>query len=246
MKQVLTKLPKGDCWVHEANSRIRYVGERELPYIEAKYENILKENKIPYKKFIQYQEMAGLCIAKEFCQYWNPQFIKRELITLPIYIHMPDLTYRYYGKTNCSKAPTYESIQYAKETKKFVEEKLRTCKDIEAHNEQVLMKESCYRYAKVQLAGKTAKVCDSQLLYDSNLDKIEMDGDRYRIVRVDGKSTIVAIFDMRKISILKKYDKTVLLNVPKHIAGLVIGKKHRNINKWKREIEVNEIRVIPI
>lgn len=49
---------------------------------------------------------------------------------------------------------------------------------------------------------------------------------------------------MNIIEALKKKGKNIIyLDVPKHIAGLIIGKNHSNINAWAEAIGVKEIHV---
>lgn len=244
MKMTTTnKLPKDGCWIF-ANKR--YTCSLDLPHlpsVDAKYECVLKENNIPYRLSTkQSRDYFGRVTTLEFCEYWNSKLFEERSITLPLYVQMPDCSYHYCEKNYSGKVPTTETIDAAEQLESLIKEKIE-------EYDQLLRKVKEYNFAKQKLNGGAAKLCSSsdtpyECIYDIN-----MSGDHYRILRLRGRiyySDWVAIFNMNIIEALKKKGKdTIYLDVPKPIAGLIIGRNHSNINAWAEAIGVKEIRVIP-
>lgn len=242
MKMTTTnKLPKDGCWIF-ANKQ--YTCSLELPHlpsVDAKYECVLKENNIPYRRLTKRtKDYFGSVTTLEFCEYWNLDLFEEKTITLPLYAQMPDCSYHYCEKNYSSKVPTGETIDAANQLERLVKEKIK-------EYDQLLRKIKDYNFAKQKLNGGAAALCLScdtpyECIYDIN-----MNSDNYRILRLRGRrfySDWVAIFNMNIIEALKKKGKSIIyLDVPKHIAGLIIGRNHSNINAWAEAIGVKEIRV---
>lgn len=235
-------LPKNGCWIFE-NRRYRCsLDVFQFPRVDAKYECVLKEHNIPYRKFSEStKDYFGRVTTLEFCEYWNSDVYETKEVVLPLYAKMPDNSYHYCERSYSENVPTLETITAAEKLKGFVDSKVEDY-------EQLLRKNEEYLHAKSQLNGGAAVVCRSfdtpwQMLYT-----IEVGGDEYWVLpigRID--SDWVAIFNKKLIEVLKKKGKDIIyLDVPKPIAGLVIGKNHANVRGWAETFGVKEIRVRPI
>lgn len=242
MKMTTTnKLPKDGCWIF-ANKR--YTCSLDLPHlpsVDAKYECVLKKNNIPYRLSTkQSRDYFGRVTTLEFCEYWNSKLFEERNITLPLYAQMPDCSYYYCEKNYTGKVPTDETIDAAKELESLIREKID-------EYDQLLRKIKEYNFAKQELNGGATKFCLSSATPYEYIYDINMNGDHYTILRLSGRLYCydwVAIFNMNIIEALKRKGKDIIyLNVPTHMAGLVIGKNHGNINAWAKAIGVKEIRV---
>lgn len=233
----LLNLPQ-KCWIFEKGI-YQLHGDifPELPYVDLQYEPILKAHNIPYRKSVR-NRYGFLNTFTDVCEYWNPKVYEEKDLSLPLFAKMPDGSYRYCEKNYTAKVPTDETIIATKETEKFVKAEI-------SKYEETLCEVHHYSFAKEKLADGVAVVC---LFYDTSYNsiyKISMNHENFTILRVSGPiffSDWVAIFNMNKVA----KNGYLTLQVPKHIAGLVIGRNGTNINAWAREIGVKEIHVVPI
>lgn len=236
MQTQKTQLPK-KFWLY---SKKRYflkgVQSLELPFVDLEYERILKSNGIPYRKVIR--DVYDNFITnkpKEVCEYWDPNFgLKEEEFSLPLFAQV-GTTYKYCEKNYTEKVPTLESIQKAIETAYFVQDKID-------EYDEIMKQVELYRLLKEQLSGKTSKMWNvSAFDFPQSLrDGIHMNHDDFKLIMLS--YSWVGIFDMNKIV----PNECLYLEVPKHIAGLVIGKGGANIKNWAKELGVKRIQVIPI
>lgn len=233
----MTNLPE-KYWIYRNKKFYCSTPLPELPWVRAENEQILKENNIPYKKLTKtlYVDSDE---TMEVCEYWNPDLFEEENLTLPVYVLMPDVGYRYVSM-HTIKVVTTDTIKEAVNTKKFVEEKLR-------EHRQQLYTEKMYNWAKEQLSGGTARIVHSQEeivpLRSSHCYNIEKNGDKFKILRIPLKNYSnyptrwVAIFDMNTVP----PNGIITLKIPKEVAGIVIGKSHSNLIAMANEIGVKKI-----
>lgn len=227
-----TQLPK-QCWIFENRRYSCRDNLRQLPWISQKYEAILKANNIPYKKdFIRFYSPDINTV--EVCRYWSPEIFEEEELTLPLYAKMPDGSYKYCEKSYTGKIITDRTFTAANQTKDFVEAEV-------TKYEIILRDVGFYLYTKEKLAGKYATMCHISDLPYTNIYDIDMNYDKFKLLRVGGR---IAIFDINKIR--KDQVNSIHLEVPRHIAGMVIGQSGSNIQAWAREIGVKRIQVIPV
>lgn len=230
-----SNLPK-NCWIFEKRRYIlKGVRLSELPYVDLEYEAILKSNRIPYRKTSKEFYFPN---PKEVLEYWNPEVFEEKELTLPLFAKMPDGSYAYCEKNYSQNVPTVETIEAAQEIEKFVEQEINDY-------DQILHEVHYYQFAKNKLADNVAVVCLSSNTPYTSIYEINMNHERFTILRPHSGiylSDWVAIFNMAKVA----PNGYITLQVPKHIAGFVIGKAGSNINSWAREIGVKKIQVIPI
>lgn len=235
MKTTTTSNSPQKCWIFEKGRYILKGGILpELPYVNLEYEAILKSNGIPYQKTLKVSDSILFPGLKEVCEYWNPEVFKEKEITLPLFAKMPDGSYLYCKKNYSSNVFTDETIEAARETEKFVEQEV-------IGYEGILHEVEVYQLAKKCLSGSIAQLSYKPGLSIYPIEDIEMNHDRFKIFRLHN-SDWIAIFDMNKI-VPNGY---LTLQVPKHIAGAIIGKGGFNINSWARDLKVKKIQVIPI
>jgi len=233
-----TKLPK-KCWIYTKKRYIAKTTLPELPFTYPEYEDILKAHNIPYRKFSKYL-YDGADEATEICEYWSPEAgLKEEDLTLPLYVRLPDGSFRYAERNHTQKIPTAETIKAAKEIQKLV------ITEVEEYKEKLRKLNAC-QFAKEQLEGRIATVCISTNTPYRDCYNANINGDNFKILRISGflgfLSDWVAIFDMNKI-VPNGY---ITLQVPTAYAGSVIGKSGSNIQAWAQEIGVKKIQVVPI
>ena len=215
-----TSLPER-CWIF-SKKRYYLKGSTlpQLPWVRTEYESILKANGIPYrKKFVD----LFYSTTEEVCEYWDPNFgLEESEISLPLFAAVGD-SYVNCQKKYCAKAPTSETIASANMIKKFIED------EIEDY-ENVLQDVYLYQLIKKSMSGSIAKMCNLKSYFYSIHD-IEMNYDKFKILSLTDTDW-VAIFDMNKIA----RNGFITLQVPKHIAGYVIGKSGRNIQNWAKNL----------
>ena len=234
-----TQLPE-KCWIFEDH---RYSCNKgysyQLPWISQKYEAILKANNIPYKKdFIRFYSPDSNTV--EVCTYWSPEIFEEEDITLPLFAKMPDGSYKYCEKSYTGKIITDGTFYAANQTKDFIEAEV-------SEYEKILRNVGFYLYSKDKLAGEYAKMYHTSELPYTSIYDIDMNYDKFKLLRVFGHfypTEWVAIFDINKIR--KDQVNYICLEVPRHIAGMVIGLSGSNIQAWAREIGVKRIEVVPV
>lgn len=226
------------CWIFKKGRHIlESVMLPELPYVNLEYESILKSNGIPYRKTLKVLNSI-LFSEKEVYEYWNSEVFEEKELTLPLFARMPDGSYKYCEKNYSGNVPTAETIEAAQKTQEFLEQEM-------FNYNQILREVQHYKFAKEKLADSIAVACISTNTPYVSIYEINMNHERFMILRpwscIDF-SDWVAIFDMNKI-VQNGY---ITLQVPKHIAGLVIGQGGTNIKAWAEKIGVKKIQVIPI
>ena len=233
MQTQKTQLPK-QYWLY-SNKRYVLIGRQlgNLPFVALEYERILKANGIPYRKVIKENLFRE---QQEVCEYWSPTFgLINEDVSLPLFAETSSF-YKYCKKNHSQKFPTADTIEAAEETEKFVKKEIENYK-------QILREVSHYRFAKEQLSGEILKFCR---YYNTPLERvydINMNYEKFKILRVSSfhLTPWVVIFDLNKIY----PNSSLTLEVPKDIAGAVIGRGGANIKNWAAELGVKRIQVIP-
>ena len=236
MKTVYTTRLPQKCWIYENHQYFLHGADLpKFPCVSPEYENILKAFKIPYKKIVQTKAYFFNPKYEEALEYWNPDAPFEEVkLTLPLYAKTGDDTYLYCEKNYSEVVPTAETIEAAERTEKLVSQEI-------FNYEKILNDVSLYRLTKKYLSGNAASMCCKLGSYIFYVKDIDMNHDRFKILSLQN-SEWVAIFDMNQIS----PNGYITLEVPKHIAGRVIGKSGTNIQSWARELKVKKINVIPV
>lgn len=236
MKKMTTLNLPQNCWIFDKG---RYILKgkllSELPYVGLEYEAILKSNGIPYRKTLK-----EFCFSnsKEVLEYWNPEVFEEKEISLPLVAKLPDGSYMSCKKNYSEKVPTNETIEAAREIEKFVELKVYDY-------DQILREVYHYQFAKEKLADSVAVVCISSNTPYTSVYEVNMNYERFMIFRPYVGiylSDWVAIFNMNKVA----KNGYLTLQVPKHVAGVFIGKNASNLHSWERELKVKKIQVFPI
>lgn len=188
--------------------------EKRLPYVEAKYEEALKENGIPYRyAYIPDKYKKGEQFA--VCEYWNPECPMQEK-SLPVYIKLEasDDMYVFTG-------------DYA--TRQVVSGKV-------AHLANKLDSVVKYACAKVDLDGKIATVVRRSKKFPQEVNLESADGASIKILQAykeNGEPTgICGMFDMNAVA--KVY--YIEMHVPKNFAGAIIGKGGQNKKFWDEQL----------
>ena len=227
------------CWIHN-NRRYSLLGLSlpKLPHVALKYERILKANDIPYRKVLRPSIFDGY-ETEEVLEYWNPkEGLEEEDLTLPLFAKMPNYSYVSCQKNYTQKVPTAESIKAAERTEVFIETQI-------AEYDEILRAVCHYRFAKEKLADNIVTVCISNSTPYVPFYDIEMNHDHFKIFRIPGAwfpvSDWVVIFNMNKVA----PNGHLTIQVPEHMAHLVIGKCGSNIKSWAEKLGVKEIHVIP-
>ena len=237
MKTMTTSNLPQKCWIFEKGQYIlKSVMLPELPYVDLEYEPILKSNGIPYRKTSKDFYFPN---PKEFLEYWNPEVgIEEKELTLPLFAKMPDGSYKYCEKKYSQNILTDETLEAARETEKFVEQEVDDY-------DQILREVQHYKFAKEKLADGVAVVCISRDTPYDSIYEINMNHEMFTILRPYDSiylSNWVAIFNMNKVA----KNGYLTLQVPKHVAGVFIGKNASTLHAWAEEIGVKKIQVIPI
>ena len=224
-------LPK-KCFIHE-NKRylLKGVIPPELPFVNSKYENILKANNIPYRKISDY-------FNEEVCEYWNPEFSLHEtVISLPLFAKVRG-GYVYCNKEPSIPIPSSETIEAAKKTQKFVRQEIN-------NYELILTQVHQYQIVKLVLDGSIANFnfgFPGRSIFDyPNEINLDMNKDNFKVLFIP-RTQWFAIFDMNRIA----PNGYITLEVPKDQVGLAIGRNGSNIKYWAEKIGVKKINVIPI
>jgi len=219
------------CFIHE-NKRYTLKGiiPDELPFVNLKYENILKANNIPYRKKLNY-------LNTEICEYWNPTVpLKESILSLPLFAKVGN-GYVYCNKQHSTSIISSETIEAARETEKFIWQEID-------NYEMILREVEQYKTAKSLLEGRIATFNFgfpiTSYPYSGQID-IDMNKDMFRVLFIP-HSIWFAIFDMNKI----EPNGYITLKVPKDKVGLAIGKGGSNIKYWAEKIGVKKINVVPI
>lgn len=246
MNTVSTKNVPNNCWVFSNHQYICHSSEHgfvlpyvlpgfehgfTLPYVHPRYERLLKSNNIPYRK-INKTDIG------EVCEYWNPEVYEEETLTLPLYAKMPDNSYRYCEKYYTGKVVTLATFRAAEKIEYFFQ-------NVIDEYDCILNEVAHYQYAKEQLAGGICKVCYATNLPYQSYYEIEMNYDSFVVFRFwkcISYSDWVVIFDRNKI--IK--DGYITLQVPKQIAGMIIGEGGKNVKKMADILQVKKIQVIPV
>lgn len=243
MKMTTTKvLPQGGCWIFASQRYSCSLDVNKLPRVDSKYECVLEENNIPYRKFTETtKDYFGKVTTLEFCEYWNADVFEVTPLSLPLYAKMPDDSYHYCDKNYVGEIPTDKTVTAAEKVQRFLVDKI-------AEYEQILRKRNEYNMAKFLLDGGAATLCKSGNFPYQSVYDIEMNDDRYCVLRVGRiDSALVVIFNVKLIEALKKKGKDIIyLDAPKHVAGLAIGRNHCNTRTWADLLGVKEVRVRPV
>ena len=116
MNTISTTCLPDECFVYQNRQYSLRHKHLELPYTHADYECILKAHGIPYRKVIK-----NSFTSSEVCEYWNPNIYEEKELTLPLYVRIPNGSYRYAEKNYTEKLPTDETIKAALEIQKFID-----------------------------------------------------------------------------------------------------------------------------
>lgn len=184
--------------------------EKRLPHVEAKYEEALKENGIPYRyAYIPDKYKKGEKYV--VCEYWNPDCPMQEK-TLPVYI-----------KSETSDDMYVFTGDYA--TRQVVSGKV-------VHLANKLDSVIKYACAKVDLDGKIATVVRRSKKFPQEVNLESADGASIKILQAykeNGDPTgICGVFDMNKVAKVHYIE----MRVPKDLAGAMIGKGGQNKKYW--------------
>lgn len=249
MNTVTGNMPT-ECWIFE-NHTYRYNGmtDTDLPYTDVSNEYLLKAisnerllkkaNGISYRKTLR-PIPAAVCTFGEVCEYWDSKVFEERDVSAPLFAAMPNHTWRYCGKNYTGKVVTKETIDAAEKLTYLVQSKIAEYKNI-------LLEVSRYQYAKEQLGGKPSTVCKTHILPSQSVYEIDMNHDSFVVFGIyspinRGYGVWVAVFDRKQIAT----DTCIELEVPKHIAGILIGTEGRNIKSWAEFFKVKYIKVIPV
>ena len=234
MNTVTPNMPT-ECWIFE-NHTYRYHGmsNTDLPYTDVSNECLLKANGISYRKTLR-PIPATIHTFCEVCEYWDSEVFEERDVSAPLFAAMPNHTWRYCEKNYTGKIVTKETIDAAEKLTYLVQSKVEEYKNI-------LLEVSRYQYAKKQLGGKPSTVCRMDILPCKLIYEINMNHDSFVILGTYGYGGWVSIFDRKQIAT----DTCIELEVPKHIAGIVIGTEGRNIKSWAEFLKVRYIKVIPV
>lgn len=236
MKKMTTLNLPQNCWIFYKG---RYILKgkvlSELPYVGLEYEAILKSKGIPYRKTLK-----EFCFSnsKEVLEYWNPEVFEEKENSLPLVAKLPDGSYMSCEKNYSANITTDETIEAAREIEKFVEQEINDYK-------QILREVHHYRFAKEKLSGSVAVVCISSNMPYTSIYEININHESFMIFRPYVGiylSDWVAIFNMNKVA----KNGYITLQVPKHVAGVFIGKNASNLHSWETELKVKKIQVFPI
>lgn len=232
MKTILySNLPQ-ECFIHE-NKRYIFKGiiPFELPFVDSKYESILRANNIPYRKRLNHSNT-------EICEFWNPDVgLNKKEISLPLFAKVRD-GYVYCNKNHSALILSSEAIEAAEKTEEFVRQEI-------ANHELFLLRERQYHTSKLLLDGNIANFnfgFPSHSIFGNPHEiNLDMNGDNFKVLFIP-YSRYFAIFDMNRIA----PNGYITLEVPKNQVGLVIGKNGSNIKYWAEKIGVKKINVVPV
>lgn len=245
-----TNLPQ-QCWIH---SNMHYLPNSEdmfLPHLPAKYECVLKENSIPYRKSLRFVHdcFEGDTLV-EICEYWNSDYGLEEYeISLPLYAKIPDGSCLYCEKNYTGKVPTEPCIEAAEQISAYVNSKAKEYDIVQADTGAYFtaynrigdrLAQMIYHEALAEYVAFRSDNC----LYGTCKYNIERDGDKFMLLLLDG-TDYVTIFNMNKI-VADREHSHIHIEVPEHIAGKVIGRNHSRIRYWAETVGVKEIHVIPV
>lgn len=230
-----------ECWIFE-NHTYQYhsMTDTDLPYTNVSNECILKANGISYRKTLK-SIPAAVRTFGEVCEYWDSKIFEERDVSAPLFAAMPNHTWRYCEKNYTGKVVTKETIDAADKLTDLVQSKI-------AEYENILLEVSHYQYAKRLLEGDICKVCHTMIFPSQCLYEIDMNHDSFVVFGIYNGAygsyliDFVAIFDKNKI-VPNGY---ITLQVPKPIAGMVIGTEGRNIKSWANYLKVKYIKVIPV
>lgn len=225
------------CWLQTGNS-YELIGKqgrtsnRTLPRVSTKYEHVLQENGIPYRK-VTVPNRHDTTKEHTMCEYWSPDLYEEETVRLTVFKDISDAgsQTRIYQKCGMHEEvmPTYGTFRAAIETQKAV---------------SAMVKESdwnkYYSIAQAALDG-----CDAGYGVGYVGDKIveKEDGSNIMILQAhnsaDKETRYYGVFDMSHMN----KDSVVTLYVPDEIAGMIIGKGAKNMKDWREKLGVKKINV---
>lgn len=225
------------CWLQTGNS-YELIGKqgrtsnRTLPRVSTKYEHVLQENGIPYRK-VTVPNRYDTTKEYTMCEYWSPDLYEEETVRLTVFKDISDAgsETRIYQKCGMHEEvmPTYGTFRAAIETQKAV---------------SAMVKESdwnkYYSIAQAALDG-----CDAGYGVGYVGDKIveKEDGSNIMILQAhnsaDKETRYYGVFDMSHMN----KDSVVTLYVPDEIAGMIIGKGAKNMKDWREKLGVKKINV---
>ncbi len=224
------------CWLQTGDS-YELIGKcgracnRSLPKISAKYEYVLQENGIPYRKVTVPNKYDT---NKEFtmCEYWSPDLYEEETVRRTVFADISDKgnETRIFQKSGMHEEvlPTYDTVKAAIKMKEFVLEKI----DESKYNKY-------YEIAQAALQG-----CDAGYgvgyVHDTEL---ETENGNIMILQAhnskDEETRYYGVFDMSHLN----SESVVTLYVPEEIAGMIIGKGAKNRKDWEKKLGVKCIKV---
>lgn len=220
----------GQYWIHTNKQfRCHCDGYSELPYVDAKYEELLKLKGISCR-------IAIRADIGEVCEYWNPELFEETDLTLPLYAIMPNGSLHYCQKSYTGKVTSIETYMAAKKLDSRIHSIILEYKSL-------LYELQLYHFLKEHLADDSAKMFKRSTLAGITSYEIEMNNDHFSILPVIACGSIsnwVAVFNMNKI-VPNSYIK---LEVPEHMVGWVLGKKCENIKAWAKRIGVKKIQIV--
>lgn len=225
------------CWLQTGNlyeliGKQGRISNRTLPRVSTKYEHVLQENGIPYRK-VTVPNRYDTTKEYTMCEYWSPDLYEEETVRLTVFKDISDAgsETRIYQKCGMHEEvmPTYGTFRAAIETQKAV---------------SAMVKESdwnkYYSIAQAALDG-----CDAGYGVGYVGDKIveKEDGSNIMILQAhnsaDKEIRYYGVFDMSHMN----KDSVVTLYVPDEIAGMIIGKGAKNMKDWREKLGVKKINV---
>lgn len=225
------------CWLQTGDSyeligKCGRTANRSLPNVQARYEHVLQENRIPYRKVTvpNRYDKTKQCTVYE---YWSPeQPYEEETIRRTLFVDISDegSETKIFQKSGMHEEvlPTYDTVRAAIELRKLVSEKIQESD----YNKY-------YEIAQTALEG-----CDAGYGV-GYLQDIELETENGKIMILqahnsEGKKTrYYGVFDMSHLN----SESVVTLYVPEEIAGSIIGKGAKNRKDWEEKLGVKYIKV---
>lgn len=209
-----SRLP--DCWVYQKKHFLHNSSLSRLPLLHPSYEHVLKALNISYRPTLD-----GLL------EFWDSSNYKEaEEVTLPLYVPMPDGSYRF-SKNYTSKVPTEDSITAAKKLIPDIFKYLLNGRKAagfrtiikKSHKEDFVTDKDHFKILPVKTLTKNDAI--DYCTYDTN----------YYVV-----------FDVNKIEL----NSEIELQVPKGKEGLFIGKNGWQVRDWCSKLGIKKIHVVGV
>lgn len=207
-----------NCWVRR-NGKCRLYPKdknREYPFLDKKYEEILKELDIPYR-------IETLVSGRKICEYWDKNFEGVEALTLPCYKYTPK-GYVYDGIETII-VPNLETTKKAHQLAESISEIISKRKKeiIERRNENKVLEIMQNNYA-VYFYGNQF----NEEIFFTIKDKKYFVGKSIKNDGTFSQNTVI-------LSLSDAEEGEIIVNVPKEAIGYVAGKKARNVKRWEKK-----------